>query len=313
MDRSERIRLIAELRDELGELSYDDAELVMEEFGFGFMPTNDWEFERARELGRLLRAATDDDLVSLGSHLSSETVEDAAHGVTRAASGSRRPLALFASHQSSHKALVGSVAAALDRYGVELFVAHEDIEPDREWKDEILKALGTTDGGVAFLHQEFKGSDWCGQEVGWLLGRGVPVVSLKFDLAPYGPLGERQAIPAAGKDAPALAEALLDVLEARPELHGGLASSLVKAMRESRSFKNTDEVWERLRKLRNLDEEQCRVLLGAVEDNTQVYWASSPHDSGRAYADVVRKFLRQQPGSPAGEAELDGYDAEQSA
>lgn len=79
VDRSERIRLIAELRDELGELSYDDAELVMEEFGLGFMTTNDWEFERSRELGRLLRAATDDDLVSLGSHLSSETVKDAAH------------------------------------------------------------------------------------------------------------------------------------------------------------------------------------------------------------------------------------------
>jgi hypothetical protein len=146
-----------------------------------------------------------------------------------------------------------------------------------------------------------------------LLGRGVPVMSLKFDLAPYGPLGERQAIAAAGKDAPALAELLLDVLEARAELHGGLASSLVKAVRESRSFKKTDQVWERLRKLRNLDGDQCRVLLDAVENNTQVYWASSPHDGGRAYEQVVREFLRSQPGVAAVEADLEAYDAQQTA
>ncbi len=85
---------------------------------------------------------------------------------------------------------MGSVAAALDRYGIELFVAHEDIEPDREWKDEILNALGTTDGSVAFLHQEFKTSDWCGQEVGWHLRpdrhrvaglRGVHALAVRAD------------------------------------------------------------------------------------------------------------------------------------
>jgi len=69
VDRSERIRLIAGLRDGICELSYEDAELVMEKLDLGFMTRDDWEFDRACELGRLLRVATDDDLVSLGSHL----------------------------------------------------------------------------------------------------------------------------------------------------------------------------------------------------------------------------------------------------
>jgi hypothetical protein len=213
-------------------------------------------------------------------------------------------LTLFASHQSSPKALVGSVAAALERYGVEMFVAHEEIESDREWKDEILKALGTTDGGVAFLHQEFKGSDWCAQEVGWLRGRGVPVVSLKFDLAPYGPVGERQAIPAAGKDAPALAEALWTSSKLVPSSTAGSPrpwSRRCASRTALRTRMRSGAGW----KLRNLDEEQCRVPLEAVEVNTQVYGASSPHDSGRAYKTVVHDFLRQQPGAAAVRAELD--------
>lgn len=311
MDRSERVRLIGELRDQLADLPIQDAELLMEEFGFGFMGPDDWNHDRHLVLGRMLRAGVDDDLISLASHLSADSMEAAAHSESRAGTGSRGPLRLFASHQSAHKALVGKVAAALERFGVELFVAHQDIEPDRQWREEILKALGTTDGGVAFLHSEFKTSDWCGQEVGWLLGRGVPVVSLRFDIDPYGPLGERQAIIAAQVDAPTLATKLLQALESRPELQGALASSLVQAMRDSWSFANTDEAWAFLRKLRNLDGDQCTVLLEAVEKNNQVYWASSQLDDGRPYAEVVRRFLYLQPGAGSVQAELDRHFAEE--
>jgi len=212
-------------------------------------------------------------------------------------SRSPEPLLIFASHQSHHRALVGQVADELKWFGVTLFVAHVSIEPDRLWREEILRTLDRADAGVSFLHKEFKASDWCDQETGWLLGRRVPVISLKFDLTPYGPLGERQAINAVGLPPKAIATSVLDVLEARTELHPTLASSLVEAMNASRSFNTTDHVWERLRKLRNLDTAQCGHLLDAVENNSQVLWAGSPHDGGNPYTEVVHAFVAEQPGA----------------
>lgn len=298
MDPSERIDIIRSLRDELDAMEYEDAELVLAEYGIGSLSLEDWQYERWLILGRTLRQASDDDLISLASHFSSEELADAGSASTEPGR-IEGPLRLFASHQSNHKQLVSSVARALQRFGVGLFVAHEDIEPDREWKDEILRHLAQADGGVAFLHSEFKTSDWCSQEVGWLLGRGVPVISLKFDIAPYGPLGERQAIPARGRDAADIASDILGVAESRADLLRALASSYVEAMSASPNFSTTDSVWLRLRKLRNLDGVQCERLLEAAETNTQIYWANSPHDGGRSYKDVIPDFIQRQPGSSA--------------
>jgi hypothetical protein len=52
---------------------------------------------------------------------------------------------LFISHLSVFKAKVGELQMALRRYGISGFVAHVDIEPTREWQDEIESALLSMD------------------------------------------------------------------------------------------------------------------------------------------------------------------------
>ncbi len=67
------------------------------------------------------------------------------------------------------------------------------------------------------------------------------------------------------------------------------------------------------RKLRDVEENQRRVVVEAVENNKQVYWANSPHDIAWPYEDVVREFIRPSAGVAGVQAELDAYDAEQNA
>ena len=78
--------------------------------------------------------------------------------------------------------------------GLDGFVAHKDIEPGSEWVRVITAALHSCDALVALLHDGFKASNWCDQEVGGSVGRAVPVVPIKVDLDPYGLLGMFQAV-----------------------------------------------------------------------------------------------------------------------
>lgn len=311
MDKGERVRLIREIRRSL-EADYDwqDRELTLTEFGFDSMQGDN--FGNGPSLTEILQNGANEDLIALASHLSLD-LNESGQRVAQATTSPVRPLLLFASHASAHRRLVGGVARQLLAYGVTLFVAHVSIQPDKEWRDEIAKTLDEADAGVAFLHREFSSSEWCDQETGWLLGRRVPVVSLKFDIPPYGPLGERQALDASTLTAREIADALLDILETRPELHRGLAASWVKGMRQSASFQMTDRIWKRLRNLRNLAPEQCEVLIDALDRNNQVYWADSPLDGGRPYAKVIPAFIRLQPGAAAVDVRLREVEAELSS
>lgn len=77
---------------------------------------------------------------------------------------------MFGSHLSEHTVLVGAVRDQLLRYGIELFVAHDTIEHDKLWQDEIEKALDRAHAGLVFVHQGLRESAWCDQEIGWLQG-----------------------------------------------------------------------------------------------------------------------------------------------
>jgi nucleoside 2-deoxyribosyltransferase len=78
------------------------------------------------------------------------------------------------------------LAERLSEYGVTGFVAHEDIEPTKEWEEEIRLALTTCDALAALLRDGFRASTWTDQEVGFAIGRGILVVPIRMGLDPYG-------------------------------------------------------------------------------------------------------------------------------
>ena len=81
------------------------------------------------------------------------------------------------------------VQEALWAYSISAFVAHNDIEPTQEWQTEIETALATCHALVAMLRAGFHGSNWTDQEVGFAMGRGVPVFSVRFGEIPMASSG----------------------------------------------------------------------------------------------------------------------------
>jgi hypothetical protein len=134
---------------------------------------------------------------------------------------------LFLSHLSSFKNQIGRLQSALHKYGISAFVAHVDIEPTKEWQDEIEAGLYSMDALAAVLMQGFKESNWTDQEVGIAIGRGVFVIPIIHGLTPYGFIGKFQGLQAAGKTVSQVARELFNILVAAPPTHSRMLTCLV--------------------------------------------------------------------------------------
>jgi hypothetical protein len=105
-------------------------------------------------------------------------------------------LRLFVSHVSTTKVAANNLKKELAWYGVSAFVAHEDIEPTAIWQREIERALASMHCMLAVATPGFRSSHWCQQEVGWALGRGVPIIGLRAGEDPPGFIAASQALSA---------------------------------------------------------------------------------------------------------------------
>lgn len=106
---------------------------------------------------------------------------------------------LFISHVSKYKKSASYLKNILARYGIDCFVAHEDITPSKEWEVEIENGLFTMDALCAIVVPEFSGSQWCDQEVGIALGQHKLVLSINKGANPYGFFGKFQALKSKDK------------------------------------------------------------------------------------------------------------------
>ena len=102
---------------------------------------------------------------------------------------------LFISHNAQDKTLATELKGNLLRiYNVASFVAHEDIAPTDEWQNSISVALASMDILIVLLTDRTYPSKWIDQEIGYALGRDVPVVPVKLGADPHGFIGKYQAL-----------------------------------------------------------------------------------------------------------------------
>jgi hypothetical protein len=189
---------------------------------------------------------------------------------------------LFFSHTSAHKQFVGAVAEILEKWPFACFVAHEEIEPSLAWQEVIESALATCHALVAFVTEDFRGSAWCDQEVGWTLGRGLVVIPVRLTSNPHGFVGTIQAVPGTLTDAPELiAERIAAALSTavfrgtRPGsamMINDLADAVINQFCSSGSFDLTRKRFEFLRRVpRPLWTAERRIKVDAAcDDNGQI-------------------------------------------
>lgn len=119
---------------------------------------------------------------------------------------------LFLSHISAFKERTALLQRSLRPLGISAFVAHEDIEPTKEWLLEIEKALYSMDALAAILTPKFNESQWTDHEVGIAIGRDKLVIPIRKGMDPYGFIGKYQGLQGQGKSVQQVARMVFDVL-----------------------------------------------------------------------------------------------------
>ena len=179
-------------------------------------------------------------------------------------------LRLFLSHISAERAGVSKLKSELLKWGVDSFVAHEDIEPNLEWQKEIELALRSMHALVALLTPAFHESKWTDQEVGFALGKGTLVIPVRLGLDPYGFIGKQQGLP--GKlDAPeSLASSIVDLLLKHRTTADMMREALIVGFERAKSFNASIAISKRFEGLKYISADQLRRMEAACEENTTV-------------------------------------------
>lgn len=183
-----RIESIKRVSRTLSESHVADIDLVLRQCGLS--TTNHWDFDDLYSYCVWgLNGASDETLAELDDYLHSSTQASAMHQPW-SASGFH----IFITHVAGRREEAVTLKSELSHLGAEGFVAHQDIEPAKEWQRVIEAALLSCHALVALLHKGFRESSWCDQEVGYVLGRGVPVIPVAIDMQPYGFFGALQSL-----------------------------------------------------------------------------------------------------------------------
>ncbi|HEY2353536.1 MAG TPA: toll/interleukin-1 receptor domain-containing protein [Gaiellaceae bacterium] len=217
MTPGERITTITQIAAGLAERTWEEIDLVLDQFGF---PTaDDWPNNgRNSYVVAHIKNGKDDDLIALHDYVrqgepSALTPGPGARDETAGGVWDPGYFRLFISHSSKQSEEVGALKVALRRHAVDGFVAHDDIEPTEEWQEVIEGALQSCEAVVAYLTPDFHPSKWTDQEIGVALARNVLIVPIRKGELPYGFMAKYQALPGANKLGPRLAEDLVSILE----------------------------------------------------------------------------------------------------
>lgn len=203
-------------------------------------------------------------------------------------------LRLFISHRDKHKAAAHELAEALEPYGVASFVAHDAIKPMKEWQNEILNGLMTMEVMLALITDDFHESVWTMQEVGYALGKGIPIICVKVgNKDPRGFIGSIQALRAAYEDIPAAAADVHRALLNEIGQEGRLKGILIESFISSSNFIHTIESLQRLTEATDrLTDAEFNLIVDGYEKNDQLHRCSGIHNRGNWF----KRFLEDATG-----------------
>jgi TIR domain len=264
---TQRVTLLREISARLAMEEWPLIDVTLTQFK---LPTSDqWASDKNAYILRMTMDAPDPSLIELAQHVGFFLEEGPKTGV-EPPFWRKRMFRLFISHLSPEKVFAAELQEALLHYGITSFVAHNDIEPTLEWQAQIETALSTADSLVALLHPKFHQSDWTDQEIGFAMGRGLPVFAVRFGQDPYGFIGRFQGFAGMGKEPAVVARELFDAYRKNKQSQRRMAEALVSFFEDSNSFAAARARIGYLEELNMWESGFSSRIESAVKGNSQV-------------------------------------------
>lgn len=288
VNAGQRVDAVRRLATAMEDWPYSEIDLVLKQFGAPW--SNTWSGNVRGYLVHCLGEANDQTLVDLEQYFGDgDAASSEATNLPSIWSGEF--FRLFLSHSSVDKAFVSQLKNCLRWYGIEGFVAHEDIDPTAEWLQTILGALDSCDALAAFLTDDFRSSNWCDQEVGHCIGMRKLLIPLARGPMPWGFMGRYQALKCVDQEPSTLARCIADIVIAHPLTSARMAEALVANLERSESFADAKTNMALVRRVKVWTPDLLRKLEGSTK-NSQVSGSWGVPESIR---DIVAKNSSPAP------------------
>lgn len=232
----------------------------------------------------------DDTIVAMANEIGGEIIQDTFNQTVVNADCWRSGFfRVFISHLTENKESATYLKSNLAKYGIDCFVAHEDIEPSKLWQTEIEKALASMDLLCAILTPNFYLSKWCDQEVGIALGRAIPTLSIKKGADPHGFIGKYQAIKAK-TTADAVAKDVFDTICKMDSVNQKYFSILGKLLLNSKNETEALDWLKLMNKINNFSTDEIDKIASRFSLNSILYTKAVITE----YNKLARKFGRDE-------------------
>lgn len=264
---SQRVFLMKEIAERLGAEQWSLIDLTLKQFALPW--TDQWSGQSDAYVMAMIEKSPDQSLIDLAQHLG-VSFDPAASTRIEPTFWRKGMLHVFISHLAVHRKWAGDLQETLLTYGISSFVAHNDIEPTAEWQNEIELALAACDALVALLHDKFHESKWTDQEIGFAMGRSVPVFSVRFGESPYGFIGRFQAFDGNHSEPADLAYELFEAYRKNKQTKGKMSQALVGLFEKSGTFAEAKSRVGYLEELDTWEPLFSTRISSAAERNSQI-------------------------------------------
>src|SRR5437660_5528034 len=110
----------------------------------------------------------------------------AASELPDASAGTATPT-VFVSYASQDAAVAGVLVEALERHGVQCWIAPRDVKPGALYADAIVRAISGAKAFVVVLSESAIASSHVGREIERASSKKRPIIALRIDAAPLTP------------------------------------------------------------------------------------------------------------------------------
>lgn len=180
---------------------------------------------------------------------------------------------LFISHRDIHKRTANELAEALDGLGICCFIAHDTIQATKEWRKEILNGLETMEAMLIFLTNDLHDSPYTNQEIGFALGRHVPIISLKLESKdPQGFIAHEQALRGTLENPANSAAKIYKLIGERLGSKERMQTALISSFISSPGFSETRDRFDKMKvAVERLSKEEVELIIEGFRNNSQLH------------------------------------------
>ena len=181
---------------------------------------------------------------------------------------------IFLSHSHMDKKIASELKSNLSRYGLSVFLAHEDIEVGAHWPSKLYEEIQNSKIFIMLLTKNFHSSKYTDQETGIAIGCKKKILPICIDgTIPYGFAYTIHAITCSYPFEESKIENVAKICKIKPVSNSfSDLDKLLSELANSDSYAKSIRISSKLKQYGNFSESQIFQLISTL-DNPQVSYS----------------------------------------